>query len=111
MAMTLQAAFLVLVTVAFFESFGYEASVPIVAGLITALSTIAGQQRRRPVVAGRIADPRRSQPTNRNTSRPGAVGFTDMCGIAGTVVADGSGEQLVVHSPHDRHHRPPRPGR
>lgn len=57
MAMTLQAAFLVLVTVAFFESFGYEASVPIVAGLITALSTIAGQQRRRPVVQEELPPP------------------------------------------------------
>jgi O-antigen ligase len=45
MAKTLQAAFLVMVTVAFFESFGYDVNIPIVAGLITALSFIARDQR------------------------------------------------------------------
>lgn len=45
MAKTLQAAFLVMVTVAFFESFAYDVNIPIVAGLITALSTIADRQR------------------------------------------------------------------
>jgi O-antigen ligase len=48
MAKTLQAAFLVMITVAIFESFGYDANIPIVAGLITALSFIAQQQRPRP---------------------------------------------------------------
>ena len=47
MAKTLQAAFLVMVTVAFFESFGYDTNIPIVAGLITALSFIAQGQRPR----------------------------------------------------------------
>jgi O-antigen ligase len=47
MAKTLQAAFLVMVTVAFFESFGYDTNIPIVAGLIAALSFIAQGQRPR----------------------------------------------------------------
>jgi O-antigen ligase len=48
MAKTLRAAFLVMVTVAFFESFGYESSLPIIAGLMTALSFVAHDQRPRP---------------------------------------------------------------
>ena len=45
MAKVLQAAFLVMAVVAFFESFGYDMNIPIVAGLITALSFIADRQR------------------------------------------------------------------
>jgi len=45
MAQTLRAAFLVLVTVAFFDSYGYDANIPILAGLVTALSFVAQAQR------------------------------------------------------------------
>jgi O-antigen ligase len=48
MAKTLQAALLVMISVGFFESFGYDANIPIVAGLITALSFIAQRLRPRP---------------------------------------------------------------
>ncbi|MGC2108518.1 MAG: O-antigen ligase family protein [Candidatus Korobacteraceae bacterium] len=45
MAKVLQAAFLVMAVVAFFESFAYDVNIPIVAGLITALSFIAQRQK------------------------------------------------------------------
>jgi O-antigen ligase len=51
MAQTLRAALVVLATVAFFDSYGYNANIPILAGLITALSFIAHSQR----IANKIA--------------------------------------------------------
>jgi O-antigen ligase len=45
MSQTLQAALVVLVTVAFFDSVGYGPNIPILAGLITALSVIARNQQ------------------------------------------------------------------
>jgi O-antigen ligase len=57
MAKTLQAAFLVMVTVAFFESFGYDTNIPIVAGLITALSFVARDQRSRQDSREKIEEP------------------------------------------------------
>ncbi len=45
MAQTLRAALVVLATVAFFDSYAYDVNVPMLAGLITALSFIAQAQR------------------------------------------------------------------
>jgi O-antigen ligase len=45
MAQTLGAALVILVTIAFFDSFAYNTNLPILAGLITALSFIAQAQR------------------------------------------------------------------
>lgn len=57
MARVLQAAFLVMVTVAFFESFGYDTNIPIVAGLICALSFVAQSQRPRKSLQEKIEEP------------------------------------------------------
>ena len=57
MARVLQAAFLVMVTVAFFESFGYDTNIPIVAGLIAALSFVAQGQRPRKDSQIKIEEP------------------------------------------------------
>jgi O-antigen ligase len=57
MARVLQAAFLVMVTVAFFESFGYDTNIPIVAGLIAALSFVAQGQRPRKDSQVKIEEP------------------------------------------------------
>ena len=64
MAKTLQAAFLVMVMVAIFESFGYDANIPIVAGLITALSFIAQQAaaRQNRVASGGTVPPALPEP-------------------------------------------------
>jgi len=56
MAQTLRAAFLVVVTVAFFDSYGYDANIPILAGLVTALSFIAQAQRASKNAPGKSAE-------------------------------------------------------
>jgi O-antigen ligase len=56
MAETLRAAFLVLLTVAIFDSYGYNINIPVLAGLITALSYIALRDRRALEDARKVAE-------------------------------------------------------
>jgi O-antigen ligase len=56
MAETLRAAFLVLLTVAIFDSYAYNINIPVLAGFITALSYIAARDRRALEEARRLAE-------------------------------------------------------
>jgi O-antigen ligase len=56
LANILRASFVVILTIAFFESYGYDTNIPIMAGLACALSLIAQQQRALLTAPRHVAD-------------------------------------------------------
>lgn len=55
LANSLRASFIIILTIAFFDSYGYDTNIPILAGLVCALSLIAQRQRERLTAPAQVA--------------------------------------------------------